>query len=90
MTVILDEVYGDAAKFDKLLWQVDYHAGMLLLEKYNRPEALDAFDDALSVNPRAAEAFVGEAETDGPRKGGRNQVAALKAVRDPLMAARGR
>src|SRR5689334_15999188 len=33
---------------------------MLLLEKYNRGEARAAFDKALAINPRAAEALVGK------------------------------
>jgi len=33
---------------------------MLLLEKYNRGEALDAFDKALTINPNAAEALIGK------------------------------
>ena len=57
---ILDEVYGDALHYDKDLWPAHYQAGMLLLEKYNRPEALDAFDKALAINPNAAEALVGK------------------------------
>lgn len=57
---VLNEVFGDAAKFGKHFWQVDFYAGMLLLEKYNRAEALEAFDDALAINPKAAEALVGK------------------------------
>src|SRR5205823_307690 len=54
---ILNEVYGDALKADPDLWQGEYQAGMLLLEKYNRGEARTAFDKALAINPRAAEAL---------------------------------
>jgi tetratricopeptide (TPR) repeat protein len=57
---ILDEVYGDALHYDKDQWPAHYQAGMLLLEKYNRPEALDAFDKALAINPNAALALVGK------------------------------
>ncbi len=46
-TFILQDVYGDAVKYDKTYWPAEYQAGMLLLEKYNRPEALAAFDKAL-------------------------------------------
>jgi tetratricopeptide (TPR) repeat protein len=53
---IVNEVYKDAFK-DKLYWPAEYQAGMLLLEKYNKPEALKAFDNALKVNPSAAEAI---------------------------------
>ncbi len=52
---ILNDVYADAFKADKHYWPAEYQAGMLLLEKYNRPEALKAFDNALKVNPSAAE-----------------------------------
>ena len=54
---ILNDVYKDALKYDKLYWPAEYQAGMLLLEKYNRPEALRAFDNALKVNSSAAEAI---------------------------------
>jgi len=54
---ILNEVYADALKYDKQYWPAEYQAGMLLLEKYNRPEALKAFDNALKINPSAAEAI---------------------------------
>lgn len=54
---ILNDVYKDAFQYDKLYWPAEYQAGMLLLEKYNRPEALRAFDNALKVNPSAAEAI---------------------------------
>jgi tetratricopeptide (TPR) repeat protein len=57
---ILNEVYGDALKADPDLWQAEYQAGALLLEKYNRGEANTAFDKALAINPRAAEALVGK------------------------------
>jgi tetratricopeptide (TPR) repeat protein len=59
-TFILNEIYGAAVKADPDLWPANYHAGMLLLEKYNRPEAEDEFDKALKVNPGAAEALVGK------------------------------
>ena len=52
---ILNEVYSDAMKTDKDFWPAEFHAGVLLLEKFNRPEALKAFDKALSINPHAAE-----------------------------------
>src|SRR5262249_12184014 len=58
--VILNDVYGDALKNDKNYWPAEYQAGMLLLEKYNRGEALGAFDKALAINSQAAEALVGK------------------------------
>jgi cellulose synthase operon protein C len=58
---ILNEMYKDALKQDKDAWYIELQAGELLLEKYNRGDALDAFDKALKINPRAAEALVGKA-----------------------------
>lgn len=58
--VVLNDVYGDALKNEKEFWPAESQAGMLLLEKYNRPEALEAFDKALKINPSAAEALVGK------------------------------
>jgi tetratricopeptide (TPR) repeat protein len=58
--VILTDVYADALKADKNFWPAEYQAGMLLLEKYNRGEAVDAFAKALAINPHAAEALVGK------------------------------
>ncbi|MHB1423752.1 MAG: tetratricopeptide repeat protein [Gemmataceae bacterium] len=52
---IVNDVYKDAFKFDKLYWPAEYQAGLLLLEKYNRPEATKAFDNALKINSSAAE-----------------------------------
>ncbi len=54
---ILEDLYGDAVKFDKDFWIGEYQAGLLLLEKYNRGEALDAFDKALKINPSSSEAL---------------------------------
>jgi tetratricopeptide (TPR) repeat protein len=58
--VILTDVLGEALNQEKNFWPAEYLAGMLLLEKYNRGEALDAFDKALAINPNAAEALVGK------------------------------
>lgn len=55
---ILEDLYGDAIKFDKQYWPAELNAGLLLLEKYNRGEALDALDKALQINPSASEALV--------------------------------
>jgi cellulose synthase operon protein C len=57
---ILNDIYGDALKLDKDLWLAEYYAGALLLEKYQRGEALGAFDKALAINANAAEALVGK------------------------------
>lgn len=57
---ILDEVYGDALKRDPDCWRAEYLIGMMLFEKHNRADALDAFDKALKINPKAVEALVGK------------------------------
>ena len=59
---ILNEVYADALKYDADQWRAEYLAGAMLLEKYNRPDAVAAFDNALKINPRAAEALVGKGQ----------------------------
>jgi tetratricopeptide (TPR) repeat protein len=64
---ILQEVYGpkgdtSALKIDKDFWYAELQAGLMLLEKYNRGEALAAFDKALAINPSAAEAMVGKGQ----------------------------
>jgi tetratricopeptide (TPR) repeat protein len=57
---ILDEVYADVLKFEPDCWYAELYAGDMLLEKGNKPEAVAAFDKALKLNPRAAEALVGK------------------------------
>ncbi len=59
---ILNEVLKDTLKFDKEFWPAEQLAGELLLEKYNRPDAMDAFDKALKINPKALEPLVGKAQ----------------------------
>jgi tetratricopeptide (TPR) repeat protein len=58
---VLNELYGGALRLDRDFWPAEYQAGRLLLEKYNRPEALDAFNKALTINPNAPEPYVGKA-----------------------------
>ena len=52
---ILQTLYVDAEKeaekAKEPLWQAEYQAGALLLEKYNQPEAIDSFDKALADQP---------------------------------------
>src|SRR5260370_38460 len=57
---IINEVYANALKADKDFRPSEYQSGMLLLEKYSRGEALEAFDKALTINPNAAEALDGK------------------------------
>ena len=59
---ILNDILAGALKNDKQFWPAEYHSGMLLLEKYNRPEALEAFDKALIINANCAEALVGKGQ----------------------------
>ena len=76
---ILEDLYGDAVKFDKDFWPGEYQAGMLLLEKYNRGEALDAFDKALKINPSASEALVGQGVVGPPADGDQGRRALRRA-----------
>jgi tetratricopeptide (TPR) repeat protein len=48
----------DALKADKLSWQAYSTSGSLLLEKYNRAQALPEFRSALAINPRASVVLV--------------------------------
>ena len=57
---ILTEVLNDALRADADFWPAEQLAGELLLEKYNRPEALTSFDKVLTINPRAVPALVGK------------------------------
>src|SRR5207302_4710206 len=57
---ILNDVYADTLKFDPDCWQAENFAGRMLLEKHNRADAAEAFDKALKINPRAAEALIGK------------------------------
>jgi cellulose synthase operon protein C len=57
---LINDLYPDVIKFDPDDWRAEFQIGMLLLEKYNKPEAVQAFDNALKINPNAAEAHVGK------------------------------
>lgn len=57
---VLNTVYADALAADPNYWQAEYLAGRMLLEKYNRPDAVEAFDKVLKINPKAADAYVGK------------------------------
>ncbi|OWK40621.1 tetratricopeptide repeat protein [Fimbriiglobus ruber] len=57
---ILNEVIKDALQFEPDLWPAEVMAGTMLLEKYNRPDAVEAFDKALKINPKCADALVGK------------------------------
>ncbi|MEX1095183.1 MAG: tetratricopeptide repeat protein [Planctomycetales bacterium] len=53
----------DALQADENAWQAHHVSGAILLEKYNRADALPDLKQALAVNPRAADALasLGEA-----------------------------
>ncbi len=51
---VVNTLCPDALAQDKTLWQAHYTAGSLLLEKYNRAQALPEFRRALAINPQAA------------------------------------
>jgi tetratricopeptide (TPR) repeat protein len=55
---IIDEIFSGILKSDKDFWPAEYHIGLLLLEKDNRPLALEAFDKALAINAAAAPVLV--------------------------------
>ena len=48
----------DALKADPSSWQAHLISGRLLLEKYNRAQAIPDLQKALAINPRAAEVHV--------------------------------
>ena len=48
----------DALKDDPLSWQTHFASGSLLLEKYNRAQALPDLKKALEINPRAVSVIV--------------------------------
>jgi tetratricopeptide (TPR) repeat protein len=58
--IVLNDVFGDAIRHDRDYWPAEYQAGLLLLEKYNQAQAIEAFDKALAINPHAAEPLVGK------------------------------
>jgi tetratricopeptide (TPR) repeat protein len=59
---VLTDVYGAVLKADPDCWQAECLAGRMLLEKHHRADALAAFDKALAINPRAADALAGKGE----------------------------
>lgn len=55
---VVNTLCPDALKADANAWPAHYLAGGLLLEKYNREQAVPALERALAINPRAAEVLV--------------------------------
>ncbi|MGE5192276.1 MAG: tetratricopeptide repeat protein [Deltaproteobacteria bacterium] len=56
---VVNTLCTDALAKDKECWQSHFIAGMLLLEKYNRGQAIPELKKALAINPQAAEAHAG-------------------------------
>jgi len=59
---LVNELFPDALKKDKLYWQAAYEPGRLYQEKHNKAAAERAYTRALALNPRAAEVFVARGE----------------------------
>jgi tetratricopeptide (TPR) repeat protein len=59
---IVNELYPDAIKLDKLFWHAEYERGRLFAEKHNQASAEKAFTRTLTINPRVAEVFVAKGE----------------------------
>ena len=55
---VLNVIWKDASDNDKLFWQAKYETGRVYLEKHDKKHAAPAFDEALKINPRAADVFV--------------------------------
>lgn len=55
---IVNTLCPDALQADPLLWEAHLLSGSLLLEKYNRAQAVPDIKRALAVNPRAVDALV--------------------------------
>ncbi len=58
---VLNVVVADALKSDPDHWPAEVVAGGMLLEKFNHPDAVEAFEKALKINPKAADALAGKA-----------------------------
>ena len=60
---VVNTLCPDALKDDPQCWQAYWLSGKLLLEKYNREDALPELQQALKINPRASDvlATLGEA-----------------------------
>lgn len=60
---VVNTLCPDALKDDPLCWQAYWLSGSLLLEKYNREDAIPELQSALKINPRAPDvlATLGEA-----------------------------
>ncbi|HUG93011.1 MAG TPA: tetratricopeptide repeat protein, partial [Planctomycetaceae bacterium] len=55
---VVNTLCPDALQDDPASWQAHFLSGSLLLEKYNRAQAMPELQQALAVNPRAADVIV--------------------------------
>jgi tetratricopeptide (TPR) repeat protein len=55
---VVNTLCPDALADDQESWQAYFLSGSLLLDKYNREQALPEFKRALAINPRAADVLV--------------------------------
>ncbi len=55
---VINTLCPDMLKADAIYWQAHYIAGDLLLDKYNRAQAIPELNRALAINPRAADVLV--------------------------------
>jgi cellulose synthase operon protein C len=55
---VVNTLCPDALKNDPDAWEAHFLSGALLLEKYNREQAIPELEQALAINPRAAAAIV--------------------------------
>jgi tetratricopeptide (TPR) repeat protein len=54
-TFLVSTLYPDALALEKSYWPAAYEAGLLFLEKYNQADATRKLNQALAINPNAAE-----------------------------------
>ncbi len=54
-----NDLFYEATQRDKTYWQAYIPWGNIFLSKYNIPDAVSVFEDALKINPNAAEAHLG-------------------------------
>jgi tetratricopeptide (TPR) repeat protein len=59
---VLNEIYAVSIREDKDFWPAEYQSGLLYLEKFDCGLAVEAFDQALKINPHAALALVGKGQ----------------------------
>jgi len=60
---VVNTLCPDALKNDPLAWEASYLGGLILQEKYNRPQAAEEFQAALKTNSQAAPVYVALART---------------------------